>query len=100
MWQFVVEEQPSGSISATLGYAQGWGLTLGANYSENNVLGTGNSLSIGATYSSFQKAVNFSYFDPYFTLDGISRGFNVYLRNLDYDARNIASFAPMPSAPG
>ena len=28
--EFVMEEQPSGSISATLGYAQGWGLTLGA----------------------------------------------------------------------
>ncbi len=91
--EFVVEEQPSGSISATLGYAQGWGLTLGANYSENNVLGTGNSLTIGASYSQFQKAVNFSYFNPYYTLDGISRGFNVFLRNLDYDARNIASFS-------
>jgi len=91
--EFVVEEQPSGSISATLGYAQGWGLTLGANYSENNVLGTGNSLTVGATYSSYQKALNFSYFNPYFTLDGISRGFNIFLRNLDYDARNIASFS-------
>ncbi len=91
--EFVVEEQPSGSISATLGYAQGWGLTLGANYSENNVLGTGNSLTIGASYSEFQKALNFNYFNPYFTLDGISRGFNLFVRNLDYDARNIASFS-------
>jgi len=91
--EFSLEEQPSGSISATLGYAQGWGLTLGANYSENNVLGTGNSLTVGASYSSFQKAINFSYFNPYYTLDGISRGFNVFLRNLDYDARNIASFS-------
>ena len=91
--EFVLEEQPSGSISATLGYAQGWGLTLGANYSENNVLGTGNSLTIGASYSQYQKAVNFNYFNPYFTLDGISRGFNIFLRNLDYDARNIASFS-------
>lgn len=90
---FVMEEQPSGSISATLGYAQGWGATLGANYSENNVLGTGNSLTLGASYSQFQKAINFNYFNPYYTLDGISRGFNIFLRNLDYDARNIASFS-------
>ncbi|MGE0625484.1 MAG: outer membrane protein assembly factor BamA [Pseudomonadales bacterium] len=90
---FSVEEQPSGSISATLGYAQGWGLTLGANYSENNVLGTGNSLTVGASYSEYQKAVNFNYFNPYYTLDGISRGFNLFVRQLDYDARNIASFS-------
>ncbi|MGD8833252.1 MAG: outer membrane protein assembly factor BamA [Pseudomonadales bacterium] len=90
---FAVEEQPSGSISATLGYAQGWGLTLGANYSENNVLGSGNSLTIGASYSQYQQAVNFNYFNPYYTLDGISRGFNLFARKLDYDARNIASFS-------
>ena len=91
--QFDVEEQPSGSISATLGYAQGQGLILGANYQENNVLGTGNSLTVGVSFSDFQKAANFSYFNPYYTLDGISRGFNVFIRQLDYDARNIASFS-------
>ncbi len=91
--EFVMEEQPSGSISATLGYAQGWGLTVGANYSENNVLGTGNSLKVGVSYSAFQKAANFSYFNPFYTLDGISRGYNIFFRNLDYDARNIASFS-------
>ncbi|MCB1684319.1 MAG: outer membrane protein assembly factor BamA [Pseudomonadales bacterium] len=91
--QFSVEEQPSGSISATLGYAQGQGLILGANYQENNVLGTGNSLNIGVSYSDFQRAVNFSYFNPYYTLDGISRGYNLFLRQLDYDQRNIASFS-------
>ena len=90
--QFDVEEQPSGSISATLGYAQGQGLILGANYQENNVLGTGNSLTVGVSFSDFQKAANFSYFNPYYTLDGISRGYNLFIRQLDYDAQNIASF--------
>jgi outer membrane protein insertion porin family len=89
---FNLEEQPSGSISATLGFAQGTGLILGANYQEGNVLGTGNSLNIGVSYSEYQKAANFSYFNPYFTLDGISRGYNLFFRKLDYDERNIARF--------
>ena len=90
---FNVEEQPSGSISGTLGYSQGWGLVAGANYQENNVLGTGNSLGVGISVSSYQKSASFNFFDPYYTLDGISRGFNLYFRRLDFDERNIARYS-------
>ncbi len=90
---FDMEEQPSGSISATLGYSQGWGLVLGGNYQENNVLGTGNSLGIGLSFSDYQKSASFNYFNPYYTLDGISRGYNAYFRRLDFDERNIARYS-------
>lgn len=90
---FFVEEQPSGSISATVGYSQGYGLILGGNYSQTNVGGSGNSLGLGLNVSRFQKSVNFNYFDPYFTLDGVSRGFNIFARRLDFDERNIARYA-------
>ncbi|MFT7654116.1 MAG: outer membrane protein insertion porin family, partial [Candidatus Azotimanducaceae bacterium] len=90
---FSVEEQPSGSISATVGYSQGFGLILGGNYSQTNVAGSGNSLGLGLSVSRFQKSANFNYFDPYFTLDGVSRGFNVFARRLDFDERNIARYA-------
>ena len=90
---FDLEEQPSGSISATLGYSQGWGLVLGGNYQENNVLGTGNSLGVGLSFSSYQKSASFNYFNPYYTLDGISRGYNAYYRRLDFDQRNIARYS-------
>ncbi|MEZ5558379.1 MAG: outer membrane protein assembly factor BamA [Pseudomonadales bacterium] len=90
---FTVEEQPSGSISATLGYSQGYGLILGANYQQNNFLGTGNSLGLGLSYSQFQQSASFNFFDPYFTVDGISRGFNVFARRLDYQQANIARYS-------
>ena len=91
--KFSVEEQPSGSISATLGYAQGSGLILGGSYQENNVLGTGNSLSLGISWSEFQRAVSFNYFNPYFTTDGVSRGFNAFYRETDFDEQNIAEYS-------
>ncbi len=90
---FTVEEQPSGSISATVGYSQGYGLILGGNYQQSNVLGSGNSLGLGLSVSRYQKSASFNFFDPYFTLDGISRGFNVFFRRLDFDERNIARYA-------
>ncbi|HKI73255.1 MAG TPA: outer membrane protein assembly factor BamA, partial [Pseudomonadales bacterium] len=90
---YTVEEAPSGSISATLGYAQDTGLLLGANYQQNNVFGTGNSVNLGLNHSAYQTSYNFTYFDPYFTVDGVSRGYSIYYQKNNYDARNIASFS-------
>jgi len=89
---YTLEEQPSGSISATLGYSQGYGLILGGQYQENNVLGTGNSMGLGISWSEFQQSASFNYFNPYFTIDGISRGFNVFYRQSNYEEANIARY--------
>ncbi|MFT7243246.1 MAG: outer membrane protein insertion porin family [Candidatus Azotimanducaceae bacterium] len=90
---YTVEEQPSGSISATVGYAQDSGLLLGASYQENNVFGTGNSVNVGVNHSDFQTSYNLSFFDPYYTVDGVSRGYSVFYRKSDFDQRNIARFS-------
>ena len=89
---FALEEQPSGSISATLGYSQGYGLIVGANYNQSNMMGSGNSLGLGLSLSKYQKQISFNYFDPYFTMDNISRGFNVFVRTVDYHQANLARF--------
>jgi len=90
---YTVEEQPTGSISATLGYAEAAGLILGASYQQNNVFGTGNSVNLGVNYSAFQTSYNLSYFDPYYTVDGVSRGYSVFFRSTSFDERNIARFS-------
>ena len=90
---YTVEEQPSGSISATVGYAQRMGLILGLGYQESNVFGTGNSINIGVNRSDYQQALNVSFFDPYYTVDGVSRGYAAFFRKSDYEERNIASFS-------
>jgi len=61
---FSVEEQYSGSIGGSLGYGA-YGLSLGANYSEKNAFGTGNSVSVGINYSEWRQDVSFNFFDPY-----------------------------------
>ncbi len=89
---FSVEEAPSGSISATLGFAQGTGLVLGANYSETNFMGTGNSVNLGIDWTRFQQSLSFNYLNPYFTLDGISRGFNFFYQRVDFGRQDLADF--------
>ncbi|MFA5494573.1 MAG: outer membrane protein assembly factor BamA [Porticoccaceae bacterium] len=89
---YSVEEQPSGSIGASIGFAQGTGLVLGANLQENNFLGTGNKVGIGLNRSTYQTNLQFSYTDPYFNSDGVSAGFNVFYRSTDYGRFNLANY--------
>ena len=89
---YTVEEQPSGTIGGTVGYAQNSGLVLGANVQENNWLGTGKSVGFAINTSTYQTVVNFSYTDPYFTPDGVSRGFNVFYQDRDYSEIGVSSY--------
>jgi outer membrane protein insertion porin family len=90
---YSVEEQPSGSIGASIGYAQGYGTILGANLSENNFLGSGRQLSVGINRSTYQESVSLSFTEPYFTVDGVSVGYSIFSRETDYDQINVSSFS-------
>lgn len=89
---YSVEEQPSGSVGASVGFAQGYGLVLGANLQENNFLGSGNKVGIGINRSTYQTNVQFSYTNPYFTTDGVSAGYNTFYRTTDYGEYNLANY--------
>ncbi|CAM3491100.1 outer membrane protein assembly factor BamA [Halomonas sp. AOP12-C2-37] len=88
-----VEEQPSGSVSASVGFSQSAGVIYGVGLSQNNFLGTGNRVNIGAQRSDTFTSVNFGFTDPYWTLDGISRGYNVFYRETDYADSDISTFS-------
>ena len=86
---YTVEEQPSGSVTASLGFAQGTGLILGGSISQNNFFGTGNRVSFSANRSSYQSSLSFGFLDPYFTTDGVSLGYNAFYRTTDYDELDV-----------
>lgn len=91
--EFEVEEQSSGSIGASFGFAQDAGLILGLNLQQDNFLGTGKRVGIGLNSSRYQDVYNFSYTNPYYTEDGVSRGFNIFYRATDLDEVNVASYS-------
>ncbi|HYQ39408.1 MAG TPA: outer membrane protein assembly factor BamA [Pseudomonas sp.] len=86
---YSVEEQPSGSVSASVGFAQSSGLILGGSISQNNFLGTGNKVNVGLTKSDYQTRYNFGFTDPYWTEDGVSLGYNMFYRTTDYSNLNV-----------
>jgi|TARA_B110000914_G_scaffold142041_1_gene124355 outer membrane protein insertion porin family len=89
--EFSVEEEFSGSVGGSLGYGA-YGLVLGLNYNENNAFGTGKAIGIGINDSSWQRSYSFNYGEPYYSIDGISRGYNAYFRASDYGQFNVASY--------
>ncbi|MGP9796359.1 outer membrane protein assembly factor BamA [Halomonas sp. 86] len=88
-----VEEQPSGSVSASVGFSQSAGVIYGVGLAQNNFLGTGNRVNVGAQRSDTFTSVNFAFTDPYWTLDGISRGYNIFYRETDYADSDISTYS-------
>ena len=88
---FTVEEESTGSIGGNIGYSD-FGLMLGFNLQEQNFLGSGNTVAIGINKNIYTESYNFSFLDPYYTKDGISRGYNIYFRETDYGEFNVANY--------
>lgn len=90
-----VEEQHSGTSTLAVGFSQSGGITFQAGLSQTNFLGTGNSVSVDLSRSETQDYYNLSVTDPYFTIDGVRRGYNMYYRKTklddDYNVNNYVT---------
>ena len=89
---FTVEEQSFGSIGGSLGYSQFAGLIVGLNLQQNNFLGSGRQVGVNLNTSKWQSIASLNYNNPYFTEDGVSRGFSVFYRKSDLSEINVASY--------
>ena len=89
---FEVKEQPSGSFTAGIGYGSQTQLSLNAGVQQNNFLGTGNRLGFSINTSSYSRSANISFTDPYFTVDGISLGGNIFYQEFDAGNANLVEY--------
>lgn len=89
---FTVTERPSGNFIFGVGYGQDAGLLLNASLNQSNFLGTGNQLSFAFNNSDVNTIYSIYYNNPYYTMDGISRGFNLFYRQRDAAEANTAEY--------
>ncbi len=87
-----VNERSSGSISAGVGYSQTQGLLINASISQNNIFGTGNRVTATVNNGAVNKIYSFSYTNPYYTIDGVSRGFRVFSRSTNARNANVGRY--------
>ncbi len=89
--EVTVTERLSNQFTAGVGYSQSQGAIFNIGLKQQNFLGSGKSLGVNANNSSATKRFSLSYFDPYYTVDGVGRGFNVHYNRTNTDANNLIS---------
>lgn len=89
---YKVKEKPSGNLLAGLGYSDTQGVVFNASVSQANFLGSGKRITVGFDNSETNTVYRFGYVNPYWTEDGVSRGFNLLYRETDASAANLASY--------
>ena len=88
-----VDEKATGNILAGAGFSSSEGFVLSGSVSQSNVLGSGNHLAVQVNTSKVNKTYSLSYTNPYYTDDGVSLGFDAYLRKTNASSLSIASYA-------
>jgi len=90
-----VSERATGSVQFGAGLSSNEGVVFGVTINQPNFLGTGNRVNTQINTSRVNTVYSLSYTDPFFTPDGISRGFDVYRRDINTDTaqtQRIGSF--------
>jgi len=89
---YAVEEAPGGQFGVGLGFSQSSGLILTTSLSQDNFLGSGKRVAFAFNNSDINSRYSIGYLNPYYTVDGISRGFNAFYKETDAFDANLAEF--------
>ncbi|TAN81660.1 MAG: outer membrane protein assembly factor BamA [Gallionella sp.] len=88
-----VKEKSTGNISVGAGFSNGEGLTLSGSITQANLFGSGNHVATQINTSKINQVYSLSFTNPYFTDDGVSRGFDVYKRNTDSRSTAVSQYS-------
>jgi outer membrane protein insertion porin family len=80
---FTVTERPTGAVTVGAGFSSSEKLVLTGSISQQNIFGSGNNVVAQLNSGRINKVAALSFTDPFWTVDGISRGFDIYKRNSD-----------------
>jgi outer membrane protein insertion porin family len=78
-----VVEKSTGNISIGAGYSSAEKVILSGSISQSNIFGSGKFLSLQVNTGKLNRTLGINYTNPYFTVDGISQGFDLYHRKLN-----------------
>jgi outer membrane protein insertion porin family len=95
---YSVKERPTGSLLFGIGFSSVERIALSASIRQANAFGTGKFLQANINSGSVNQVYSLSYMDPYYTVDGVSRGFDIYKRRTD--ASSLATGAYVTDAIG
>ncbi|MCB1893789.1 MAG: outer membrane protein assembly factor BamA [Zoogloeaceae bacterium] len=89
---FSVKERPTGNLMFGAGFSSSEKIIINASISQQNLFGSGNSASLSVNTSRVNKTLSLSFTNPYFTVDGVSFGWDIYQRNVDPTSLTVARY--------
>ena len=87
-----IKERLSGSFAIGAGFSQAQGLLFNLSLTQDNFLGTGRKVGIRFDNSAANTIYSFSYTNPYYTIDGVSRGFSLSYSETDAAEANVSDY--------
>jgi outer membrane protein insertion porin family len=87
-----VTERLSGSFNIGMGYSQNQGFVFNVGLQMENLMGTGQKLSLNFNNDAANKIYSASFTDPYYTVDGISRTIGFSYRERDAAEESISNY--------
>jgi outer membrane protein insertion porin family len=95
-----VKERNTGTFNFGVGYSEAEKLTVQTSVSQANILGTGNMVAFQINSGSVNKVYAFSYLNPYYTPDGVSRGFDFFRKDVDTSSLSVAAYRTYSTGAG
>ena len=89
---FTVEEKPTGAFMLGAGFSSVDKFTVSSSVSQSNVFGSGKFVSLAVNSGKVNRTYALSYLNPYFTVDGVSQGFDVYSRRVDASSLAVGPY--------
>ncbi len=89
---FTVKERPTGNLMLGAGFSSSESIVLSASIAQQNLFGSGNALTLALNTSKSNRTVSLSFTNPYYTVDGVSLGWDLYHRT--YDSTDYNSLSP------
>mgnify|MGYP001484297478 CR=1 FL=1 len=87
-----VDEKPTGNLMLGAGFSSSERLVLSGSISQNNIFGSGKNIAVQVSTGKINRVYSLSFTDPYFTIDGISQGFDIYLRNVNPTSLSVGYY--------
>lgn len=89
----VTERETFGSLNMGLSYGDANGVMLNASVEQQNFLGTGNKFNINFSNDKQDTIYRINIVEPYYTLNGVSRGYSAFFKSTDTSSVNITDFS-------
>ncbi|WP_227814395.1 outer membrane protein assembly factor BamA [Nitrogeniibacter aestuarii] len=97
---YTVKERQTGNLALGVGFSSSESVVLSASVTQQNLFGSGNALSVGINTSKTNRTISMSYTEPFWTIDGVSRGFDLYHRTYDANSLDVSRYKTSSTGAG